>query len=108
MMLFICTYIQDDTANPETGLPQHVVPVVLHHPHESIVRISLLSKCQPRLRAYTGTVAYHRFDIRMWDSIKLVELELEIMLDIDVSALVLCTVTVLRCGEDCQKSASMK
>jgi len=44
----------------------------------------------------------------MWDSIKLVELELEIMLDIDVSALVLCTVTVLRCGEDCQKSASMK
>ncbi len=42
----------------------------------------------------------HGFDIGMWHGIKLMELELIIWADVDVSSLVLGAVTVLRCRED--------
>lgn len=44
--------------------------------------------------------AYHRLDVRMRNSVELVELELVIRLDIDVGSLVFGAVAVSRCRED--------
>jgi hypothetical protein len=42
---------------------------------------------------------YHRLDIRMWYSVKLVKLQFVVMADVDICAFIFGTVAVLRCRE---------
>ena len=43
---------------------------------------------------------HHGLDVRVWYSVELVVFQFEVGTYVDVGAFVLCTVAVLRCGED--------
>lgn len=74
--------------------------ILLHHRCQGVIRICLSSVSYHLTKP---GMTYHRLDVRVRYSIKLVVLKFELGPNIDIRSLVLGGVTVSRCGEDCKK-----
>lgn len=78
----------------------------LHHTTESLVGICL-EQCQYHQQANHYSNTHHGLDVRMRHGIKLVKVQLEVLLNVDVSALVLGAVAVSGSREDSDATSIM-